>query len=740
MSIGGGLLQHPVVLTAKKMGYQVIVSDYNPDSIGMRDADIPLIMSTKDIEGSVRVAKAQNEITPISAVLAVGTDASMTVAAVANALGLPGIKFEDAEAATNKIKMRMRFKEHNVPSPAFLPVWSLSDAKKACKILRLPLVIKPSDNMGARGVIRIDNFNQIADAFHFAKNASPSGELIIEEFMEGPELSIDAIICNSEVTITGIADRIIDHPPYFIETGHTMPSALPKKTIKNATDVMIQGIKALGITIGAAKGDIKITEKGAMIGELAARLSGGFMSSYTYPLSTGVDLMKAVIEVAMGQEPGNLEPVMNRVAIERAIIAAPGIVKRITGLEEALKIPGIEEIFLNVTEGDTVTFPRSNVEKTGHIIAVGDSLIKAEESVKRCMETLVIEIVEEPEISLAAIQNAAREKFKKICYVCKNCDGKDCPTGIPGMGAAGTGASFRRNLESLKNYKINTCLIHSVDEADTSTEFLGMKLSLPVMAAPITGAVTNMGGAVDELDYNMNVVSGCLAAGTLAFVGDGASPEKYKIGLKAVNDMKGAGIPIFKPRSDNREILKRIRAAEEAGAVAAGIDIDAAVLKTMKLKNQAVGPKSLKDLREIISSTKLPVILKGIMNPRDAVMAVDAGAAGIIVSNHGGRVLDEMPGAMDVLESIVDVVKGKLTVMVDGGFRNGVDIIKALAVGAEYVLIGRPVAIAAVGMGSEGTSFYFNNLREELKKTMKLTGCSRLKDITKDIVMKVNGC
>ncbi len=739
MSIGGGLLQHPVILTAKKLGYQVIVSDYNPDSIGMRDADIPLIMSTKDIEGSVRIAKSQNEITPISAVLTVGTDASMTVAAVANALRLPGIKYEDAEAATNKIKMRMRFKEQGVPSPAFLPVWSLSDAKKACKILKLPLVIKPSDNMGARGVIRIDNFNQIADGFHFAKNASPSGELIIEEFMEGPELSIDAIIYNNEVTITGVADRIIDHPPYFIETGHTMPSALPKKILKDATDVMTQGIKALGISIGAAKGDIKITEKGAMIGELAARLSGGFMSAYTYPLSTGVDLMKAVIEVAMGEEPGNLEPVMNRVAIERAIIARPGIVRRISGLEEALKIPGIEEIFLNVSEGDKVIFPRSNVEKTGHIIATGDTLSKAEESVKKCIDTLVIEISEEPEISLESIQNAAREKFKKICYVCKNCDGRDCPTGIPGMGGAGTGASFRRNLESLKSYKVNTRLIHDIDEPDTSTDFLGMKLSLPVFAAPITGAVTNMGGAVNELDYNMNVVSGCLHSGTLAFVGDGASPDKYKIGLKAVGEHKGAGIPVFKPRSDNSEILKRIKAAEEAGAPAVGIDIDAAVLKTMSLKNQAVGPKSLRDLRKIITSTELPVILKGIMNSRDAAMAVDAGAAGIIVSNHGGRVLDEMPGAMDVLESIADEVKGKLTIMVDGGFRNGVDVIKALALGAEFVLIGRPVAIAAVGMGAEGTSFYFNNLRNELKKTMKLTGCGTLKDINKDIVIKVNG-
>jgi len=346
MVIGGGLLQTPVIATAKKMGYQVIVTDYNPDAIGMKQADIPIVMSTRDIQGSVRVAKQQNEITPISAVLTVGTDASMTVAAVANALNLPGIKFEDAEAATNKIKMRMRFKEHNVPSPAFLPVWSLSDAKKAAKILGFPLVIKPSDNMGARGVMKIENANQISDAFKFAKSASPSGELIIEQFMEGPELSIDAIIYNGEITITGVADRIIEFPPYFIETGHTMPSSLPPDVINAACDVMKQGIKALGIDIGAAKGDIKITKDGPMIGELAARLSGGFMSAYTYPLSTGVDLMKAAIEVALGQEPGNLEPVFNRVAIERSIICKPGIVKKISGLEEALKIPGIEAIFL----------------------------------------------------------------------------------------------------------------------------------------------------------------------------------------------------------------------------------------------------------------------------------------------------------------------------------------------------------------------------------------------------------
>ncbi len=737
MIIGGGLLQMPVILTAKKMGLQVIVTDYNSNALGMKDADIPIVMSTRDIEGSVRVAKAQNELTPISGVLTVGTDASMAVAAVANALHLPGIKFDDAEAATNKIKMRMRFKEHGVPSPNFLPVWSLSDAKKAGKILQFPIVIKPSDNMGARGVMRIDNFNQLADAFKFSKNASPSGELIMEEFMDGPELSIDAIIYNGEITITGIADRIIEYPPYFIETGHNMPSSLPRDIQESACNVMKLGIRALGIDIGAAKGDIKITRDGPMIGELAARLSGGFMSAYTYPLSSGVDLMKAAVEVALGQEPGNLEPVMNQFCIERAIITKPGIVKKIVGLEEALKITGIKEIFLNVKPGDKVIQPRSNVEKAGHIITIGATLKEAVRRYEQCRDIIKFEMIEESEISMETIHLAAKEKFKKICYVCKNCDGRDCPTGVPGMGGTGTGESFRRNIASLKKYKINTRLIHDVTLPDTASTFMKQKLSIPVLAAPITGTVTNMGGAIDELDYNRAVIAGCLKSGSIAFVGDGATPDKYKIGLQAISEYNGKGIPVFKPRSDNKDIIMRIKAAEKAGAMAIGMDIDAVVFKTMAMKNQSVGPKSFSEIKELISSTKLPFILKGIMNVKDAAAAVEAGAYGIIVSNHGGRVLDEMMGSMDVLDEIVREVRKNLMVMVDGGFREGVDILKALAIGASAVLIGRPLAIAAVGMGAEGVSYYLNHLKKDLEKAMILTGCQKISDITPDIIKAI---
>jgi len=474
-----------------------------------------------------------------------------------------------------------------------------------------------------------------------------------------------------------------------------------------------------------------------MIGEIAARLSGGFMSAYTYPLSSGVDLMKAMIEVSLGQEPGNLEPLFNRVAIERAIICKPGIVKKISGLEEALKVPGIEEIFLNIKEGDTVVKPTSNVEKSGNIIAAGDTLKQAEEAVNECMALLKIETSDETEISMKAINASAREKFKKICYVCQSCDGYNCASGVPGMGGTGTGESFRRNSDALKKFKVVTTLIHDNIAPDTSAEIFGHKISFPVMAAPITGSVTNMSGAIEELEYNIAVVRGCKNSGTIAFVGDGATPDKYKIGLEAIKAENCPGIPIFKPRKDNREIIKRIKAAEKAGAVAAGIDIDAVVFKTMAMRNQEVAPKSVNELREIKSATTLPFILKGIMNPRDAEMACKAGVDAIIVSNHGGRVLDQMPGSMDVLEEIVAAVGKSIMIMIDGGFRDGVDILKAIALGADFVLIGRPVAIAAVGMGAEGTSFYLDKIKDEFRKAMILTGCRSVKDIGSDIIRRV---
>jgi isopentenyl diphosphate isomerase/L-lactate dehydrogenase-like FMN-dependent dehydrogenase len=448
--------------------------------------------------------------------------------------------------------------------------------------------------------------------------------------------------------------------------------------------------------------------------------------------------MMAAVEIALGQEPSNLEPLFNRVSIERAIITEPGIVKKISGIDEAKSVPGVAEIFINVKTGDRVKKPKSNVEKAGHIIAVGNTLKEAEAAVAECKRIISIDISSDFDVNMESIRAAARERFNKSCYVCKECDGEKCASAVPGMGGISTGETFRRNLHALNEIKINTRVIHDVTDPDTSMTFFGQRLSLPVMAAPITGTETNMGGAMTEMEYASAVIKGCLDAGSIGWVGDGASPEKYKTGLQAIEQFTGNGIAIFKPRASTIDIIKRIRAAEKAGVIAVGLDIDAVVFKTMELKGQTVGPKSLSELKDIIQSTSLPFILKGIMHPKDAEMAVKAGAHAIVVSNHGGRVLDQMRGTMDILPSIVRAVKGEMRVLIDGGFRNGVDILKGIASGADAVLIGRPVAIAAVGMEDQGVAFYIRELQKELKKAMILTGCASIADINAESIFRMN--
>ncbi len=210
----------------------------------------------------------------------------------------------------------------------------MNDAKEALSFLKFPLVMKPADNMGARGVIKVERADDLNHAFRHAKRFCPTGELILEEYMEGPELSVDALAFNGQIRMTGIADRIIEREPYFIEIGHNMPSRMPKSVLAEVEQVMAGGMRALGIHLGAGKGDIKVTKDGVKIGEIAARLSGGFMSAFTYPLSTGVNLNRAALLISLGETPDNLEPVLNRVSIERSLLSKPGKLLAINGIEE----------------------------------------------------------------------------------------------------------------------------------------------------------------------------------------------------------------------------------------------------------------------------------------------------------------------------------------------------------------------------------------------------------------------
>jgi 4-hydroxymandelate oxidase len=338
-------------------------------------------------------------------------------------------------------------------------------------------------------------------------------------------------------------------------------------------------------------------------------------------------------------------------------------------------------------------------------------------------------------MDLKTVRDNAREKLKGYCRVCPVCDGRVCAGEVPGMGGAGTGNAFMANLEALSCHRLNMRTIHAVKDADLAMELWGRMLAMPIMAAPMTGTPYNMGGKITEAEFIEEIVTGSLLAGTSAWTGDGADPAMYESGLKSGAAHKGTTIAIIKPRAQG-EIIKYIRQAEAAGVLAVGMDIDGAGLITMAMKGQPVSPKTLDEVKEVIASTKLPFILKGVMTPEEAELAVQAGAAGIVVSNHGGRVLDHTPGAAEVLPRIVERVRGKLTILADGGVRTGADVLKYLALGAQAVLVGRPLVVGAFGHGREGVALLLNKMKSELLQAMLLTGTADVKKVSKDILFR----
>ncbi len=321
------------------------------------------------------------------------------------------------------------------------------------------------------------------------------------------------------------------------------------------------------------------------------------------------------------------------------------------------------------------------------------------------------------------------------CRICRECNGLACRGEIPGMGGKGSGSSFIRNFEKLNEIKLNMDTVYEFKETDTSIQLFGKTFDFPVFAAPIGGLQQQYGDALDDEQYSYAIVAGCKKAGTAGFTGDGVKAEHYEQPIKAIASVEGWGIPTIKPWK-TEEVIAKAKRAEEIGALAVAMDIDAAGLAILAAAGKPVSPKSVEEIRSIASSTKLPFILKGIMTAAGAKKAVEAGAYAIELSNHGGRVFDHTPATVEVLPEIYKAVGGKIKILVDGGIRSGIDVMKMLALGADAVLIGRPYGVAAYGGGADGVELYTRKIGAELKDAMIMTGCSSLKDIDERILFR----
>ena len=331
------------------------------------------------------------------------------------------------------------------------------------------------------------------------------------------------------------------------------------------------------------------------------------------------------------------------------------------------------------------------------------------------------------------ILDHSRNQIGPYCKSCKICNGLTCKNTIPGPGAKGLGTGFIRNYQKWQELCVNMDTICENGPADTTFDFFGHRLALPVMAGPVGAMQLHYGDRYNDMEYNDLLVAACAKAGILAFTGDGTNPAVMEGAVKAIAANHGAGVPTVKPWN-KEEVFRKLDMAKASGAWAIAMDIDAAGLPFLKNLTPPAGSKTVEELKEIADYAQVPFILKGIMTVRGAEKAVKAGAKAIVVSNHGGRVLDQCPATVEVLPEIVEAVGKDVMVLVDGGIRTGTDVFKALALGAKGVLIARPFVNMVYGGGLEGPAALVAKLKAELEDTMLMCGAHSLAEIDRSMV------
>lgn len=327
----------------------------------------------------------------------------------------------------------------------------------------------------------------------------------------------------------------------------------------------------------------------------------------------------------------------------------------------------------------------------------------------------------------------ARGNIGPYCKACPVCNGAACGNTMPGPGAKGGGDLAMRNYRKWQEIRINMDTICEQKELNTEVELFGKRFAYPFFAGPVGAVKLHYGEKYTDQQYNEILLKGCADNGIAAFTGDGTDYNVMIEATAAIRGLGGMGIPTVKPW-DLDTIREKMELVKKSGAFAVAMDIDAAGLPFLQNLNPPAGSKSVDELKEIVKMAEIPFVLKGVMTPKGALKAMEAGVQGIIVSNHGGRVLDQCPASAEVLPSIVKAVGGQMKVFVDGGIRTGVDVFKALALGADAVLIARPFVTAVYGGAEDGVRAYVNKLAAELTDTMKMCGAYTLEDISGEMI------
>jgi biotin carboxylase len=381
--VSGGFEAIPGIIEAKKLGLYVVVSDGNPSAPGFAYADHSVVADTYNVNQTLSCVKDYCRNHRLDGVISVASDIPLTVATIADEFDLPGIPIETAFLASNKLKMKERFLDCGIRSPWFSAVSNLEQLTEFAKARRSPMVLKPVDSRGARGVLLIDEGANLAEAFEFSKSHSPSGCLILEEFVSGPQISTEDILIKDKSWTPGFVDRNYSRLQHFlpslIEDGGEQPSFLAFEDRVEVAKLAVDAGRSLGVIEGIVKGDMVLSHDGPMVIEVATRLSGGWFSTDQIPLGTGVNLVQAAIYLALGiplDEKKLLSNISNGVAI-RYFFPSAGVIKSIQGLERYTKKSWVHRLEILVPIGGKINTVKNHTQRAGFVITTGKNRFEA---------------------------------------------------------------------------------------------------------------------------------------------------------------------------------------------------------------------------------------------------------------------------------------------------------------------------------------------------------------------------
>jgi biotin carboxylase len=393
--VGAGRHQRRAILRAKELGLRVVAVDRNPDAIGLSHADEGHVVDFADVESVIAVARAAG----VDGVLTVSADRAVpVVAAVAEELGLPGIGSHTAHLMTHKVAMRRRLAERGVPQPRFAAVRVRREAAPAGETVGFPAVLKPADSGGQRGLFLLQSFDDLDRHLHAALVESPSGEAIVEEFVDGLELNGLVVVRGGQAYPLLLSDRLRPSGDGFgVGWIHSYPSKLFGDALEEAERVAVRAVVALGLQDGIAFPQLIVADGRALLVEVAARIPGGQMADLaTHAL--GVDLVEIALRQALGEEVPDeiVVPRHSRPTAIRFLTARPGPlpvgkVRTVSGLDRVRKAPGVVQADVFLQEGETIRPVRLDGDRRGYVIAVGQTNVQALERAEAAARLLSVE-------------------------------------------------------------------------------------------------------------------------------------------------------------------------------------------------------------------------------------------------------------------------------------------------------------------------------------------------------------